>query len=158
MNRWIVSGLLLLPIASAFGQTSLREELQERYDRLTRLTMRMRQEEVVELTSKWLTSDYAYGDLTGTEYSAEAFLERVNLQFDNTAKYWSYSNKIIGMKVEGVSVVVTVKSITDFETKGFAGSRNVSTQVTRDYWVKTINGWKMKKTVTVSETNKQIKA
>ncbi len=144
--------LILTFVCSAFAQDDLRTKLQSNYDKVSRLSIRkdkVRLEKVIRTNA---ATNFEYIDAFKNSMDVGATVRQNTEQLERVATFNSNSNKIIGVKVNGHDIVCTVKTEYDIFLDSERTQRVKGVSISEDTWIKTLTGWKIKRSKVVKES------
>ena len=149
---------LIMPLALvsvSMGQTNVRELVQANYDKISRLSMNREKAQLEKFARKNSSSSFVYIDALRNSLDLAATIRQNNEQLSRIYKFNSNSNKIIGAKQVGPDIVFTVKTQYDVFLDSDMKNRIVGTTISRDTWMKSLKGWKIRKSMIVKESSTQ---
>ena len=150
-----ISTLLLTTtvVAASNGQINPRHLLQMNYDKISRLSMKRDKVNLERLIQRNAASNFEYIDEMKNSLDLAATVRQNTEQISRVTQFNSASNKIIGVKVQGQHFICTVKTTYDVFMDAEGKVRVTGTGVSKDTWVKTLKGWKIKQSESVNQSS-----
>lgn len=149
--------ILSLVLIAAFGGQSFarsnpRVLIQANYDNISKLSMTREKKKLERLARKNASTSFQYVDAMRNSLDIAATIRQNNEQLSLVYKFNSNSNKIIGVKHIGNDLMLTVKTTYDVYMDPDLKKRVVGTTVSQDTWIKTLKGWKIRKSKIMKES------
>jgi hypothetical protein len=144
--------LISMLSVSAFGQSKSQRELQKLYDQWSVVGATLKVDKLVTLIKSSAHSTFVFIEKDQSSFDLNNYLSQVKAQYKKIKKINSLSNKIVKVTFNGQEATCIVRSSYDMFLDQLVPSRLVGSSESKDIWVKTARGWKMKKIVTLKET------
>lgn len=149
----IAASLVLFSVASlGFSQPDAQKTLQSQYDRISALSMKKDKVKLEKMIRKNASSEFEYIDSMKNSLDLAATVRQNTEQLNGVYKFNSNENKIIGMKKVGNSYVCTIRTTYDVFADSKKKNRVQGVSLSQDTWIKTIAGWKIRKSQILKAT------
>jgi hypothetical protein len=143
----------LVLVGQSLAGSNPRTVIQSNYDKISKLSMTREKKKLEKLTKKNASSSFQYIDSMRNTLDLAATIRQNNEQLSRVYQFNSNSNKIIGIKEVGPDLICTVKTNYDVFLDSTKKNRITGTTISHDTWMKTLKGWKIRRSKIIKESS-----
>ena len=153
--RLLIPVLALTIVRTSMAQANVRTQIQANYDKISRLSMMKDMIQLAKVTRTNAASNFEYLDALQNSFDLDATVRQNAAQLERVSAFNFNSNTIIALKRLGRDLVCTLKTDYDLFLDPAKTRRVKGTCISEDTWIKTMKGWKIKRSKVVKETESQ---
>ena len=150
--RLLIPVLTLTIASTTMAQADVRTQLQANYDKISRLSLKKDKVRLAKVIRTNAASNFEFIDALQNSLDLGATVRQNTEQLEKVSTFNSSSNKIVSVKIVGRDLVCTVKTDYDLFVDQKKTLRVKGSCVSEDTWIKTLKGWKIKRSKVVKET------